>query len=60
MELVKVILKNDREKQEFKLPFTNVDWCNFNRFFAYLFEEGKKIFIVRKFDDGSETTESVF
>lgn len=58
--LKKVILKNDKEKQEFKLPFTNVDWCNWHRFMAYLFEVGRKIFIIEKFDDGTEKTESLF
>ena len=55
--LTKVILKNDREKKEFKLPFSNVDWCNWHRFMAYLFEVGKKINIVRKYDDGTEETD---
>lgn len=52
--LTKVILKNKTEHQEFKVPFSNKDWCNWNRFMAYLFEVGKKINIVRKYDDGSE------
>lgn len=53
-KLNKVILKNATEHQEFKVPFTNVDWCNWHKFMAYLFELGKKIFIVEKYDDGSE------
>lgn len=57
--LTKVILKNNTEHQEFKVPFTNIDWCNWNRFMAYLFEIGKKINIIRKYDDGSEENDEL-
>lgn len=53
-KLNKVILKNNTEHREFKVPFSNVDWCNWNRFMAYLFQIGKKISIIRQYDDGSE------